>query len=257
MGLPMGRALADAGVRTRGFDVRTGDDFPGLDMEFDAARVMQGATHLISVVRDQAETETLLFGPNGLLQSGAALRFVVICSTLPPGYIMDLAQRLPSDICLVDAPMSGAQVAAEEKRLTFMYGCELGLEDELALFLAPMGQQFHHMGDLGRGMLTKVLNNLVAASSVVSTRLALDWAKDWDLDKTRLLNTMHDSSGQTWFGSNFEAIEFARDGFADDNSIGVLRKDVACALTCAPDGTHALGTILQDSLKALRDFDDK
>jgi hypothetical protein len=41
---------------------------------------------------------------------------------------------------------------------------------------------------------------------------------------------MHDSSGQTWFGSNFDSIEFARDGYDPDNTIGILKKDVESAL---------------------------
>lgn len=91
------------------------------------------------------------------------------------------------------------------------------------------------MGGFGAGMAAKVLNNLLAASSTVFTRLALDWADDLGIEKTRLLNLIHTSSDQTWFGSNFDDIEFARDGFDQENTIGILRKDVQAAIDGAPD----------------------
>lgn len=257
MGLPMGHALVASDLATRGFDIRSDDEFPGLDMEFDPDQAARGMTHMFSVVRDQAQTDALLFDDQALVRRSSDLRQLIICSTLAPPYILDLRERLPAHIDLVDAPMSGAQVAAEECRLTFMYGCDDEIADEIALLLAPMGQQLHHMGGLGRGMLTKVLNNFVAASSTVSTRLVLDWAAKWQLDQKRLLNTMHDSSGQTWFGTNFEAIEFARDGFEPDNSMGLLAKDIACALSCAPGQSDELGEMLIDYVRRLQKLDDR
>ena len=76
---------------------------------------------------------------------------------------------------------------------------------------------------------------MAAASSTVATRLALDWADELGIEETRLLNLMHTSSGQTWFGSNFNDIEFARDGFDAENTIGILKKDVEAAIDGAPD----------------------
>lgn len=99
-----------------------------------------------------------------------------------------------------------------------------------------MGQRCHRMGAFGQAAAAKVLNNLVAASSVAATRTALAWADALGLPEERLLALMHDSSGQTWFGSNFDAIEFARDGLAADNTIAILVKDVAAALDAAPAG---------------------
>lgn len=91
------------------------------------------------------------------------------------------------------------------------------------------------MGGYGAGMAAKVLNNLIAATSTVANRLVLDWADELGIDEKRLLDLMHTSSGQTWFGSNFNDIEFARDGFDIENTIGILKKDVEAAVDGAPD----------------------
>ena len=86
------------------------------------------------------------------------------------------------------------------------------------------------MGGLGAGMTAKVLNNFVAATAVTAVRQVLDWTDELGVDRAKLLALMHDSSGQTWFGSNFDKIEFARDGYDPDNTIGILKKDVESAL---------------------------
>jgi len=86
------------------------------------------------------------------------------------------------------------------------------------------------MGDFGAGMTAKVLNNLLAASNTAMTRLVLDWADAEGVDEDKLLALIDASSGQNWLASGFNEIEFSRDGYASDNSIGILHKDVAAAL---------------------------
>ena len=140
------------------------------------------------------------------------------------------AGRDPETVTLVDAPMSGATVAAEEARLSFMLGGRPDVLDALQPLFALLGTRFHRMGGPGAGMTAKVLNNFVAATSVASVRQTLAWADELGIDRGRLLALMNDSSGQTWFGSNFDKIEFARDGYDPDNTIGILKKDVESAL---------------------------
>ncbi len=64
----------------------------------------------------------------------------------------------------------------------------------------------------------------------------MDWADATNIDEDKLLTLMHTSSGQNWFASGFNSIEFARDGYNADNTIGILKKDVESALDAAPTG---------------------
>lgn len=253
MGLPMARALHRAGVETWGFDIRPpgafGDFAPRMVAEPSAFAARCGV--VISVVRDVAQTESLLFGAQGLLRLGGAIRTLVISSTLSPRWLATLPPRAPG-VALVDAPMSGAAVAAREARLSFMLGGDEADLDRLAPLFAAMGRVSHRMGSFGAGMTGKVLNNFVASSSVAAVRQALDWADALSVDRARLLALMHDSSGQTWFGSGFGRIEFARDGWAPDNSIGLLTKDVlACLDAAGADPSEGLQAALLARLRAL------
>lgn len=243
MGLPMLQNLQAAGFNARGFDVC--DVGVGTDPDAFA----DGLTTLITVVRDADETDALLFDVQRLAHA-PSLHTIIISSTLSPNFVKGLRNRVPPHIRLIDAPMSGAQVKAKAGTLSFMLG---GDTEDLAPLFAAMGSSTHHMGAFGAGMTAKVLNNLLAASNTAMTRLILDWADAEGLSETKLLTLINASSGQNWLASGFDEIEFARDGFADDNSIGILFKDVAAALDIAPDGADTdLPNTVQQAIKSLK-----
>lgn len=254
MGAPMLAALCAKGFPAKGFDLRADVDVPPQHFEPSAARFAAEITTLFTVVRDIGETEALLFDQQNLAQAPQLTR-LVICSTLSPRYVRDLPDRMPPHITLIDAPMSGAQIAAQNASLSFMLGGSTTEINALMPLLRAMGQYFHHMGPFGAGMQAKVLNNLLAASNTAMTRLVLDWAKTSGLDPDKLLALIATSSGQNWLASGFDQIEFAKDGHAPGNTIEILIKDVKSALDAAPEN-HPLPRAIIDCLSALRPYSD-
>jgi 3-hydroxyisobutyrate dehydrogenase-like beta-hydroxyacid dehydrogenase len=84
------------------------------------------------------------------------------------------------------------------------------------------------------------------------TRLILDWATDADLDHGKLLALIEKATGQNWFASRFDQIEFARQGYEAGNTIAILEKDVAAALDAAPETANtALPELLKQMLHDL------
>lgn len=250
MGQPMLAALINAGFDARGFDIVPSERYGELSRHIsnDATGFAGDLRVLFTVVRDITQTENLLFSKQQLLDIAPELQVIVVCSTLSPRYVQSLKSRIPAHIKLVDAPMSGAAIAAKERRLSFMLGGETSVLRDLHPLFMAMGKSFHHMGSYGAGMSAKVLNNLLAASSTVMTRLVLDWAKQQGLDEGKLLELIDKSSGQNWFASEFERIEFASHGFSAENSLGILKKDVLSALDDAPQNAD---TKLPDLLAEL------
>lgn len=259
MGFGMARAMAAGGVDVTGFDVRPLSDFGEFTDHMVADPVAFAADRqvILSVVRDIAETEALLFDDQAILSKAPALKYLIVCSTLSPRYFSDLVGRVPGHITVIDAPMSGAQIAADEARLSFMLG---GSSEDLNLLepmFRTMGQKIHRMGPLGSGMKTKVLNNFVAGSAAVAFRKALGWASEMDVDRDRLMALMHDSSGQTWFGSNFYDIEFSRDGYDPGNTVAILKKDVeSCMDAVDPADRPGLAQSVVDELGAWKPISD-
>lgn len=249
MGLPMAKALRHAGFDARGFDVKAMGGFGDFASHMvDAETMRKEAEILITVVRDAAETDALLFDAQRALE-GEALKTLIISSTLSPKYLGTVKARAPGHLTLIDAPMSGAQIAAEERRLSFMLGGDEKALDDLQPLFDAMGTKHHRMGAFGAGMAGKVLNNYVAGAAAAGVRRALSWAPQMGLERDALLAMIHDSSGQTWFGSNFEKIEFSRDGYAPDNTVHILQKDVAAALDGAEAPDDPLGSAVIGELR--------
>ena len=227
MGLPMLHAMLTKNIDARGYDIERKTSLLDLGKDFlnSKKNFLNDRNIIISVVRDASDTLELCQGNNGLFEQQSS-KMLIIASTLSPKFIMDLKRKAPKNITIIDAPMSGATIAANEATLTFMVGCEKVIFNYIEPLLGLMGTRINHIGNFGSGMMVKVLNNFIAASSVVSVRHVLHQAQKFELDIDALFKTIDTSSGQTWFGTNRADIEWFKENFENDNTMGILKKDV-------------------------------
>ena len=227
MGLPMLNAMLSKNIDAKGYDIEKKKSLSSLGKDFISSKkkFLNDRNIIISVVRDASDTTELCQGNNGLFEQQSS-KVLIIASTLSPKFVMDLKSKAPKNITIIDAPMSGATIAAHEARLTFMVGCEKVLFNYIEPILGLMGTRINHIGNYGSGMMVKVLNNFIAASSVVSVRHVLHQAQKFELDIDALFKTIDTSSGQTWFGTNRADIEWFKENFDNDNTMGILKKDV-------------------------------
>lgn len=237
MGLPMARRLRAARFDVLGFDIRPLAEFGdfAVHMEADPAAFAAAVDTVVSVVRDARQTFDLCFDAQGIFTGPRPPSRLIISSTLSPRTVAEVGRRLPAGTALIDAPMSGAPYRAAAGTLTFMVG---GAAPEVAAvreMLAAMGREIHHLGPTGTGMTCKVLNNLVAATSVAAVRKALKAADALGLERRALLDVMRTSSGGTWYGNHLDDIAWARQGYDSANTIGILEKDVRSYMDAAQD----------------------
>ena len=227
MGLPMLNSMLSKNIDAKGYDIQRKTSLLGLGKDFVSSKkkFLEDRNIIISVVRDASDTTELCQGNNGLFEQQSS-KVLIIASTLSPKFVMDLKSKAPKNITIIDSPMSGATIAANEARLTFMVGCEKVFFNYIEPLLGLMGTRINHIGNYGSGMMVKVLNNFIAASSVVSVRHVLHQAQKFELDIDALFKTIDTSSGQTWFGTNRADIEWFKESFDNDNTMGILKKDV-------------------------------
>ena len=237
MGLPMARNLQLSGFDVHGYDVRPMDEFGDFSTHMlnSAAALADRCPVILSVVRDWAQTEELCFGENGLFMAAQQPEILIISSTLSPKMISALRKEVPATTEMIDAPMSGAPYRAADGTLTFMLGGEPEIIAEVMPALNAMGSEINHLGPLGQGMLCKVLNNMLAASSVVAVREILSAADALGFPRDRLLEVASSSSGATWFGDNLDKISWAKEGYSLINTIGILEKDVNSLIDTTAD----------------------
>jgi len=243
MGLPMAERLHDAGFEVWGFDVRPVAEFGTFAprMIADPAEFAARVDCVFSVVRDRRQTMDLCFDQQAIFSVESPPDTLVLCSTLSPRVIPEVARKLPVGTDLLDAPMSGAPHRARNGTLTFMVGGDTASVGALARLFEAMGERIHHLGERGAGMTVKVINNFVATSSVVAVRRAMGAAAALGVERDTLLDVMRTSSGGTWYGDHFDDIDWAREGYDPENTMGILEKDMASFLDAleATDGLAA------------------
>jgi 3-hydroxyisobutyrate dehydrogenase len=95
-------------------------------------------------------------------------------------------------LAMLDAPVSGGTIGAQNATLTFMVG---GSEENFARgksVLQGMGKNIFHAGGPGAGQAVKICNNMMAAINVVGVsegfllarKLGLDWNKVHEICST-------------------------------------------------------------------------
>ena len=252
MGLPMARALRRAKIDTIGYDTRRSDSFEDLEMRFEASAFARDRDVIISVVRTEQQTETLLFGKGGLADHLGNVSTLIFASTLDPDFVRSLADRLPKSLAVLDAPVIGDPMSAEAARLTFLVGGDDLAAEEMSLVFAAMGEVQFQTGQLGSGMTAAILNNFVVASSVAAVRTVLEAAPQLGLDERLLLEVLNGGTGQTWFGQNFDALTFSRAGISPENTLGHIERKLSKAGSLLPTtSTQNLANALLDVMRRL------
>lgn len=237
MGLPMAQQLQKAGIEIWGFDVRPLSEFGEFQdrMIEDPSEFSDRVDIVFSVVRDWQQTQDLLFDVQAIFAQPNHPKILLISSTLSPRVLDEIQSRLPDDVTLMDAPMSGTVYRANDGTLTFMVGGPEKNVQELMPAFQVMGNEIHHLGPVGSGLKCKVVNNFVAASGIVAVRHALASAEAMGVERDTILEVMRSSSGSTWYGSHFNDIEWSLEGYDPTNTMGIVKKDVAAYLD-AVDG---------------------
>ena len=226
MGYPMLKMLLQNNINATGHDIKASENFKDFGERYIPSKsdFFLKNDVVLSIVRDTKETEDLLIKNNALLSKKHVT--ILICSTLPITYIKKLKKNLPEHFRLIDTPMSGSTIKAQEGTLTFMVG---GKNDEVQYvmpLLNILGDNILHIGDFGKGMSVKLLNNFIAASSVLATRNVLAQINDFGLTKKQLLDVVKCSTGDNWFAQNYDNLNWSKENFEKKNTMGILEKDL-------------------------------
>ena len=222
------------------------------------AQAAAGCALLVVVVVDAAQTEAVLFGPDGAAAALAPGAAVMLCPTLGPADVEQLAQRLLArGLGCIDAPMSGGPARARDGQMSLMVACSDALWARFEPLLRHLAARLFRIGQQpADGARTKLVNNLLAAVNLAGAAEALALAIQLGLDPARTLAVIAQSSGQSWIAS--DRLARALDGdFAPRAHTTLLAKDSALALAMvaqaglpAPTMGSAAAALFQAALAA-------
>lgn len=198
MGGPMARNLLKAGHDVVGFDLSADAAAKaGVPLASSAAEAARGRDFVVTMLPAGRHVRDAWLGPGGQgggMAAAAGDAVLLDCSTID----VATAREVASGRRMLDAPVSGGTMGAENATLTFMVG---GAEGDFAAaqpILAAMGRTVVHCGGAGAGQAAKLCNNMLLAIGMIGTCEAFVLAEKLGLSHEALFEVASKSSGQCW-----------------------------------------------------------
>jgi 3-hydroxyisobutyrate dehydrogenase-like beta-hydroxyacid dehydrogenase len=196
MGGPMAARLLEAGHAVTVWNRTPGraDDLVGrgareADSPADAA---DGAEVVVTMLADPDAVDDVLFGDDGVARGLSPGTTVVEMSTIGPAAVRDIADRLPEDVGLLDAPVLGSVPQATDGTLKIFVGGDAGAFELCRTLLEAMGTPVH-LGPLGAGASMKLVANSTLGALMCGLAEALALADALDLDQSAVLDVLGES----------------------------------------------------------------
>jgi len=178
MGKPMAAHLVVAGHTVRVYD-RNSAPVQALSEKgavacSNSAEVAEKADIIFIMVPDTPDVEAVLFGSNGVAERVRKGSIVVDMSSISPIATKEFARKLAAQgVEMLDAPVSGGQVGAENATLSIMVGGKSEVFAEIRPYFELMGKNIVHIGPSGDGQTCKVANQIVVALTIEAVGEAL------------------------------------------------------------------------------------
>ncbi|KAJ1698839.1 hypothetical protein LUZ63_007351 [Rhynchospora breviuscula] len=168
--------------------------------------ISQEVEVLLIMVATEAQAESVLYGDNGALSALPDGASIILCSTVSPGYVTDLEQRLKDgskDLKLIDAPVSGGVIRAAEGTLTIMAsGTNVALQST-GFVLSGLSEKLYIIkGGCGAASSVKMVNQLLAGVHIASSAEAIAFGARIGIKTRKLFEIIQHSRGYSWMFGN-------------------------------------------------------
>jgi L-threonate 2-dehydrogenase len=208
MGLGMATSLKRAGFDVTGCDVSAdlvarfvSDGGKGAKTPAETAK---GADIVICVVLNAAQTETVLFGKDGVVETLAKDTVFVSSATMDPEVARRLAKQLEATgRHYLDAPISGGAQRAAQGELTILASGSAAAFAKARPALDAMAAKLYELGDApGQGAAFKMINQLLAGVHIAAASEAITFAARQGLDLQKVYEVITASAGNSWMFEN-------------------------------------------------------
>jgi 3-hydroxyisobutyrate dehydrogenase len=235
MGGGMASRLLDAGshvtvynrTRSKGEDLAT----RGAVLADTPAEAATGAEVVFLSLATSEVVETLLFGPDGVVETLPKGALVADMSTVAPDFAVALRNRLASSAHrALDACVLGNAMHAKNGELRFMIG---GAAEDVATLrpvIEPLAKEVVHLGESGKGATAKLALNLLMGVEMQALAEAIVFGEKAGLDRPALISLIA-ASGYSAPVMKFKAGVMARRAFENpDFRLKLMRKDLGLVL---------------------------
>jgi 3-hydroxyisobutyrate dehydrogenase len=196
----------------------------------------------LCVVGD-ADVEEVIGGEHGVLEGLKPGSVIAVHSTVHPNTCLELAKTAGAqNVSVIDAPVSGGGPAAAEGRLLLMVGGDVDVVERCRPVFETYADAIVHLGDLGSGQTTKLLNNLLFTANLGTAATTLSLGQALGVSPDGLTEVISRGSGNS-FALNALGGIGGLDRLADYAG-SLLQKDVRLVADLADRAAAAPGIVL-------------
>jgi 3-hydroxyisobutyrate dehydrogenase-like beta-hydroxyacid dehydrogenase len=244
IGFPMCRRLLESGYEVLAYDanpeaVSRLEDTPAEPA--DSLKALAAADVVLLSLPGSDVVEEVVLGEGGLAEGLSSGKVLIDTSSSRPSSTRDLAKKLAeSGVEMLDAPVSGGVLRAEEGMLAVMVGGREEVFERWRELLESFGEKIFHVGDHGAGHLVKSLNNLLSATTLASAAEAVILAEKAGVAPEALLEVINAGNGRS-YSTEVKFPKFILDRSFDDGfALGLMVKDLKIALESAAEIGHPM-----------------
>jgi 3-hydroxyisobutyrate dehydrogenase/2-hydroxy-3-oxopropionate reductase len=207
---------------------------------------------VVLVVLNAAQTESVLFGPEGCAHAIREGSAVIGCATVPPAFSREMEARAAAlGLHYLDAPISGGAVRAAKGELSIMASGSHAAFESAAPALEAMAANVFDLGRAaGAGSAMKAVNQLLAGVHIAAMGEAMAFAASQGLDLARVVDVITHSAGNSWMFEN-RAPHVVDADYAPRSAISIWPKDLGIVTEIAA-GAQLTVPITETALKQFR-----
>jgi 3-hydroxyisobutyrate dehydrogenase len=160
------------------------------------AELAAGCETIVVMLLNDAATEAVYSGPNGLLKAELGGKLIIDMSTLRPDTMISVGLAVTQKSAgFVECPVGGSTVPAKEGKLFGLVGgTDADVKSAMPL-LEQMCRRIEHVGALGAGATMKLAVNLPLLVYWQALGESLTICKPLNLPADRLIDILSDTAG--------------------------------------------------------------
>jgi len=238
MGAPMARNLVAAGhpvvVHSRSPGPVEALVAAGARAASSPRELARAAEVIVAMLPDEATTAAILEGEDGLLAGARAGQLLVDMGTASPAWARTLAARSGEHgVAVLDAPVSGGDVGAQDGSLSIMVGGDADAVERARPVFEAMGRAVH-VGPHGAGQTVKACNQVVVAGTIAVVSEALVLARGSGVDPGAVLEVLSGGLAASRV-IEVKGRKLLEHDFEPGGKAGYQRRDLRLALAAAQE----------------------
>jgi len=194
------------------------------------ALAAQGADVVCCCVGNDDDLRSVVLGAEGAFACMAPSSLFIDHTTASAEVARELAAEATRlQIGFVDAPVSGGQAGAENGQLAIMCGGSDGDYGRAEKIMAAYAKSMTHLGAVGAGQLTKMVNQICIAGLVQGLSEAINFGLNSGLKMENVIEVISKGAAQSWQMEN-RYKTMINDKFNFGFAVDWMRKDLKIAI---------------------------